>query len=69
MPWSCSPGGPPAEDHKHVRAGQAIAPAGTGESTAATAQGADGQEAHGAAHAGHGDRCQTQVGERVCKWT
>lgn len=66
---SRSPGRHPAEDDKHVRAGQTIPSAGAGDAAAAAAEGAVGEEAHGAAHAGHGVGHQTQVGEGVCKST
>lgn len=66
---SHSPGRHPAEDDKHVRAGQTIPSAGAGDAAAAAAEGAVGEEAHGAAHAGHGVGHQTQVGEGVCKST
>lgn len=59
----------PTEDDRDVRAGQTLPSAGTGDSGAKATERADRQEAHGAAHAGHGDGCKTEVGEGVCKWS
>ena len=52
-----------AEDHQHLRGGQAVPAAGAGDARAAAEAGARGQEAHGAAHAGHGVGHAAQVGE------
>lgn len=45
----------PAEDYRDVRAGQTHTSAGAGDTGATAAQGAVREEAHGAAHARHGD--------------
>lgn len=65
---SSSSGRYPAEDDGDVRAGQTLTSAGAGDSGAKATERAYREEAHGAAHAGHGDRRKTQVGEGVCKW-
>lgn len=57
----------PSEDSRHVRTGQTLTATWTGDPGAEAAHGAVGEEAHGAAHAGHGLWHQAEVGEGVCK--
>lgn len=65
--WFLSSGRYLAKDNRHVWAGQTLTWAGAGDSGAKAAERAVREKAHGAAHAGHGDRHETQVGEGVCK--
>ena len=54
------------EDHQHLRGGQAVPAAGAGDAGVASEEGARGQEADGAADAGHGVGHAAQVGEGMC---